>query len=85
MRIRVEDLSSEIKNIVRALIKEHLIKEMGYCPLASEEGLIKEHITPELCEIAKKRITDYYEQELGFSVECNISEQEFVLIYLNRV
>lgn len=85
MRIKVTDLSSELKNIIRAQMKQMLIKELGYCPLASDEDKIRECVTAETCSTLKDVITKYYEQELSITVECAISEHEFVMIYLNRV
>lgn len=85
MLIKVQDLGSEIKSSIRAAIKECLIKALHTLPLASEEGKIKECITPEVCASLDSIVIDYYRRELDVEIDCRISAEDYVKIYLNRI
>lgn len=85
MLIKVQDLGLEIKESIRAAIKKCLVETLHTLPLASEESKIKDCITSEVCEKLGNLVIEYYRRELDVEIDCRISAEDYVKIYLNRI
>ena len=85
MLIKAIDLGEEIKMSIRLTIKQFLFDTLSTLPLASEGGKIKNAITPALILELEKQIKEYYARLIETDIECKITVEDYVDIYLNRL
>ena len=85
MLIKAIDLGEEIKISIRLMIKQFLFETLGTLPLANEEEKIKNAITPECILDLEWQIKKYYTRLIEADVECKITAEDYVDIYLNRL
>ena len=85
MLIKAIDLGEEIKMSIRLAIKQFLFDTLGTLPLANEGEKIKNAITPALILELEKQIKGYYARLIETDIECKITIEDYVDIYLNRL
>lgn len=84
MLITVKDLDSSIKSHLRGLIREEIFKKLRRLPFANETAEIASCISPYLMKRLEDEIKTYYRQLVERDVECKITREDYVDIYLNR-
>lgn len=87
MVVTAHDLDREIKSNLRDLILKELFTTYGSLPLPNEQDKIDAVITVNLTARLQKEIKEYYNGLFGDkdSIECSISDKDYVDIYLNRI
>jgi len=85
MLIKAIDLGEEIKTSIRLAIKQFLFDTLSTLPLANEEEKIKNALTPALILELEKQIKGYYARLIETDIECKITIEDYVDIYLNRL
>lgn len=85
MLIKAIDLGEEIKTSIRLAIKQFLFDTLSTLPLANEGEKIKNALTPGLILKLEEQIKEYYKRLIETDVECKITVEDYVDIYLNRL
>ena len=85
MLIKAIDLGEEIKMSIRLTIKQFLFDTLSTLPLANEGEKIKNALTPALIQELEKQIKEYYARLIETDIECKITVEDYVDIYLNRL
>lgn len=85
MLIKAIDLGEEIKTSIRLTIKQFLFDTLNTLPLANEGEKIKNALTPALILELENQIKEYYARLIETDIECKITVEDYVDIYLNRL
>lgn len=82
--IQKSDLDITIKNKIKERIKKEILKSGNSLPLMGQEDIVRGVLTSGLIEELSCEVICYYLELLHSSVECDLKENDFVLIYFNR-
>lgn len=85
MLIKAIDLGEELKISIRLAMKQFLFETLGTLPLANEGDTIKNALTPDFMLKLEEQIKQYYARLIETDVECKITAEDYVDIYLNRL
>ena len=84
MRIKLEDLDSTIKERILSILREASMRKYRTLPSTSDIDSIKS-IIEESRERCIKEIQEYYRVISERDIECEISDDDFMSIYLRLV
>lgn len=85
MGIVINDLDSNVSSKITSVMTEELYYRLRTLPLSSEVDKIKSVITDSFKQQLDGIVTDYYRAFAERDIDCNISTEDYVNLYLGRM